>query len=82
MSFAIGRQEIMKKYERPVVMVNEELAEGVYAASGCWTSGAENHQTRATGRDNFCFQVFFLFCVYPNLAYQCYKGFSRCQLSH
>lgn len=24
----------MKKYERPVVMVNEELAEGVYAASG------------------------------------------------
>ncbi|MBP3352201.1 MAG: hypothetical protein J6L65_07365 [Lachnospiraceae bacterium] len=47
----------MKKYERPVVMVNEELAEGVYAASGCWTSGAENHQTRATGRDNFCFQV-------------------------
>lgn len=32
----------MKRYERPVVMVNEELAEGVYAASGvsgtidCW----------------------------------------------
>ena len=24
----------MKKYERPVVLVNEELAEGVYAASG------------------------------------------------
>ena len=24
----------MKKYEKPVVMVNEELAEGVYAASG------------------------------------------------
>lgn len=24
----------MKKYERPVVMINEELAEGVYAASG------------------------------------------------
>lgn len=28
----------MKKYEKPVVMINEELAEGVYAASGdCWT---------------------------------------------
>jgi len=32
----------MKKYEKPVVMINEELAEGVYAASGvrgtsdCW----------------------------------------------
>ena len=27
----------MKKYEKPVVMINEEVAEGVYAASGCWT---------------------------------------------
>lgn len=31
----------MKTYERPVVLANEELAEGVYAASGsasdCWT---------------------------------------------
>jgi len=28
----------MKNYEKPVVMVNEGLAEGVYAASGdCWT---------------------------------------------
>lgn len=32
----------MKTYERPIVLVNEELAEGVYAASGagsadCWT---------------------------------------------
>ncbi len=27
----------MKKYEKPVVMVNEELAEGVYAASGALT---------------------------------------------
>ena len=26
----------MKKYEKPVVMINEELAEGVYAASGCF----------------------------------------------
>ena len=30
----------MKNYEKPVVLVNEELAEGVYAGSGdgdCWT---------------------------------------------
>lgn len=29
----------MKKYEKPIVMINEDLAEGVYAASGdgCWT---------------------------------------------
>lgn len=26
----------MKNYEKPVVMVNEGLAEGVYAASGCF----------------------------------------------
>ena len=29
---------IMKNYEKPMVMVNEGLAEGVYAASGdCWS---------------------------------------------
>ena len=35
----------MKKYEKPVVMINEELAEGVYANSGdCWTGSAINEQ--------------------------------------
>lgn len=35
----------MKKYEKPVVLVNEELAEGVYAASGdCWTGSVTNEQ--------------------------------------
>lgn len=31
----------MKNYEKPVLLVNEELAEGVYAASGsgCWSVG-------------------------------------------
>lgn len=28
----------MKRYERPMVFVNEELAEGIYAASGAGTS--------------------------------------------
>ena len=27
----------MSTYEKPMVMVNEELAEGVYACSGCWS---------------------------------------------
>lgn len=40
----------MKTYERPIVLVNEELAEGVYAASGaetstdCWTVSAKSVQ--------------------------------------
>lgn len=35
------------KYEKPVVLVNEELAEGVYAASGvadCWTVSPKSVQ--------------------------------------
>ena len=38
----------MKDYQKPVVMVNEELAEGIYAASGesseCWTIDAVSVQ--------------------------------------
>lgn len=40
----------MKNYEKPVVLANEELAEGVYAASGgigeadCWTINAYSVQ--------------------------------------
>lgn len=35
----------MKNYERPIVMINEDLAEGVYAASGdCWTVSHESKQ--------------------------------------
>lgn len=35
----------MKNYERPVVMINEDLAEGVYAASGdCYTVTAQIQQ--------------------------------------
>ena len=48
----------MKKYEKPIVMINEELAEGVYAASGYWTvTIKENHQTREIGQDSFVFQM-------------------------
>lgn len=40
----------MKNYEKPVVLANEELAEGVYAASGgigeaeCWTISVRSDQ--------------------------------------
>ncbi len=38
----------MKNYERPIVMINEDLAEGVYAASGdCYTVTA--HITQGPG---------------------------------
>ena len=39
----------MKNYEKPVVMVNDEVAEGVYAASGvlasCWSVSSESVQS-------------------------------------
>ncbi len=35
----------MSNYEKPVILVNEELAEGVYAASGnCWSASAKSVQ--------------------------------------
>ena len=53
----------MKKYEKPVLLVNESLAEGVYAASGattgddCYTVSAYIHQTPETGRKDYRIQV-------------------------
>ena len=53
----------MKKYEKPVLLVNESLAEGVYAASGdtvdgdCYTVTAYIHQTPETGREDYRIQV-------------------------
>ena len=54
----------MKKYERPVVLVNEELAEGVYAASGanaiqvgCWTASGAGRQESVTARTDWRFQI-------------------------
>ena len=35
----------MRKYEKPIAVVNSNLAEGVYAASGCYTATASIHQT-------------------------------------
>ncbi len=47
----------MKVYEKPYVLVNEELAEGVYAASGCYTVNANIVQTPQEGRDSYTVQL-------------------------
>lgn len=56
----------MSNYEKPVVFLNEEFAEGVYAASGvvggvtdsnCWTVTAYIHQTQETGRHDYRIQI-------------------------
>ena len=51
------------KYVKPIVLANEELAEGVYAASGdvtgndCYTVSAYIHQTPEIGRGDYRIQV-------------------------
>ena len=54
----------MKTYVKPIVLANEELAEGVYAASGagvgggdCYNVSAYVHQTPELGRNSFCVQA-------------------------
>ena len=61
----------MSNYKKPVVLMNEELSEGVYAASGdvassegggltssdCWTAEARIHQSPETGRGDYRIQV-------------------------
>ncbi|MCM1215773.1 MAG: hypothetical protein NC331_03005 [Lachnospiraceae bacterium] len=49
------------KYEKPIVLINEELAESVYAASGaggdCYTVTTRIHQEPETGRGDYRIQV-------------------------
>ena len=49
----------MVKYSKPMVTVDQGLAEGVYAASGtgCYTVTAKIHQTPQTGRGDYRIQV-------------------------
>ena len=49
----------MVKYSKPMVTVDQGLAEGVYAASGagCYTTTAKIHQTPQTGRGDYRIQV-------------------------
>lgn len=46
----------MKKYEKPMVLVNDELAEGVYAASGCMETDIKVTSTSNQDRE---FRVYF-----------------------
>ena len=53
----------MDNYEKPAVLANEDLAEGVYTASGddadedCYSVSAYIHQRPETGRGDFRIQV-------------------------
>ncbi len=48
----------MEKYVKPMVLANEELAEGVYAASGdCYTVNAYISQFPELGRPNYVIHV-------------------------
>ena len=49
----------MKQYAKPVVSVDNGMAEGVYAASGagCYSASAYIHQTPQTGRGDYRIQV-------------------------
>jgi len=47
----------MREYVRPIVLENEELAEGVYAASGCWTAYGAGRQAAVSSRGDFRFQI-------------------------
>lgn len=47
----------MKTYSKPVVTIDIGLAEGVYAASGCYDASAYIHQTPETGRGDYRIQV-------------------------
>ena len=49
----------MREYAKPVVTVDNGLAEGVYAASGagCYDASAYIHQTPQTGRGDYRIQV-------------------------
>ena len=49
----------MSKYVKPVISLDEGMAEGVYAASGagCYKASAYIHQTPQTGRGDYRIQV-------------------------
>lgn len=47
----------MKTYSKPIVTVDNGLAEGVYAASGCYEASAYIHQSPETGRRDYRIQV-------------------------
>lgn len=51
------REVQMKEYMKPMLVTNDELAEGVYLASGCYTASAYIHQQPEVGRGDYRIQV-------------------------
>lgn len=47
----------MSNYVKPVVSLDEGMAEGVYAASGCYTVTTNIHQKPETGRGDYRIQM-------------------------
>lgn len=47
----------MSNYKKPVISIDNGLAEGVYAASGCYSTNAYIYQTPQTGRGDYRIQV-------------------------
>lgn len=50
----------MNNYEKPIVLANNELSEGVFAASGgseCYTVSSYIHQTPQVGRGDYRIQL-------------------------
>ena len=49
----------MREYMKPMLVTSDELAEGVYLASGagCYTASAYIHQAPETGRGDYRIQV-------------------------
>lgn len=48
---------MMKNYSKPTIMINDELSEGVYAASGCYTVNTIVRQDQQEGRTDYRIQV-------------------------
>ena len=42
---------------KPMIFTNDDIFEGVYAASGCYTASAHIHQWPETGREDYRIQV-------------------------
>ena len=85
----------MKKYEKPVVMINEELAEGVYAASGCWSATGAGTQTSVAARNDWRFtisgvhsasephkaNVYITFAFDQDISDASYSGYTKIEVS-
>lgn len=47
----------MATYQKPIITVDSGMAEGIYAASGCYTVTYQMHQEQQLGRTDYRIQV-------------------------